>query len=363
MQGINDSLNLYGAKKTLPLPDDYITIDANGNTIWYQWYAGANILELINYTSGWKDPKDDAYYTYYLSSDRKNVQLLWFLEETDGLQTSLPFIGQTYAADYTIRNPKVYGKKLWILVSNVTSTLNTPAQEITTTSVDIDTSTIYTAYLSDSDKITSASVWDLLAMIPNGDCNRIKQTGNSDGDGLYLISPTGSWTTSVYCDMTIAWGWWTLVGRSVSGWSWAFGWGSTLWTVSTNTASYSLGTTTTDMSFSEIMAARYSSSKNIDYAITFGASSDDLDTGTSWTTATTNCDVKYDLGLTTTEKAYTWHCTLFTYWWDGNNVAWFWFGSSSTPSAVGLEVGSWDRVSKATANWAWHGDQGMIFVR
>gem|GEM_PF-6145418 len=33
MQGINDSLNLYGAKKTLPLPDDYITIDANGNTI------------------------------------------------------------------------------------------------------------------------------------------------------------------------------------------------------------------------------------------------------------------------------------------------------------------------------------------
>gem|GEM_PF-5868891 len=35
------------------------------------------------------------------------------------------------------------------------------------------------------------------------------------------------------------------------------------------------------MSFSEIMAARYSSSKNIDYAITFGASSDDLDTGTS----------------------------------------------------------------------------------
>ena len=43
------------------------------------------------------------------------------------------------------------------------------------------------------------------------------------------------------------------------------------------------------------MAARYSSAKNIDYAITFNVDSDDLDTSSSSVFATNNCKLAYDL--------------------------------------------------------------------
>jgi len=69
LKNLTDSLNLYQTKNTLPLPDDYVTVTASGTTIGYQGYVGANILELINYTSGGKDPKDDSYFTYYLSAN------------------------------------------------------------------------------------------------------------------------------------------------------------------------------------------------------------------------------------------------------------------------------------------------------
>ena len=87
---MTDSLNLYGTKNTHPLPDDYVTVTASGTTLGYQGYIGANILELINYQSGGKDPKDDTYFTYYLSKDKKQFQMLAFLEESDGLQSFIP---------------------------------------------------------------------------------------------------------------------------------------------------------------------------------------------------------------------------------------------------------------------------------
>lgn len=65
----------------------------------------------MDFTNGGKDPKDDSYFTYYLTKDRKSLQLLAFMEETL-IKNTLQPNKQTYAADYTNRFPKVYGNQL-----------------------------------------------------------------------------------------------------------------------------------------------------------------------------------------------------------------------------------------------------------
>lgn len=126
---LSDSLQTYAAAKSLPLPDDYIEVQSSGVTIAYQGYVGTDVLETIDYTNGGKDPKDDAFFTYYLTKDRKKLQLLAFMEETLATNTLLEW-NTIYGADYAERSPKVYGQKLWVLVSAEDTTLNTPAQEI-----------------------------------------------------------------------------------------------------------------------------------------------------------------------------------------------------------------------------------------
>lgn len=68
-------------------------------------------MESMDYVDGGKDPKDDSYFTYYLSKDRKKLQLLAFMEETL-LQNTLQPRNSAYAADFTNRFPKVYGNPL-----------------------------------------------------------------------------------------------------------------------------------------------------------------------------------------------------------------------------------------------------------
>lgn len=101
---------MYAATKSLPLPDDYIEITASGTTIAYQGYVGTDVLETIDYTNGGKDPKDDSFYTYYLTKDRKKLQLLAFMEETVAANILAP--QASFAAEYDSRFPKVYGQKL-----------------------------------------------------------------------------------------------------------------------------------------------------------------------------------------------------------------------------------------------------------
>lgn len=128
---LSDALQVYASTKSLPLPDDYIEITASGSQwlIAYQGYVWINVMETMDYTNGWQDPKDDSYFTYYLTKDRKNLQLLAFMEETL-IKNTLQPNKQTYAADYINRFPKVYGNNLWILVSAEDDTLNIPAQDI-----------------------------------------------------------------------------------------------------------------------------------------------------------------------------------------------------------------------------------------
>lgn len=261
MVKLSDSLQVYSATKNLPLPDDYIQITASGALIWYQGYVGVDVLETIDYTNGWKDPKDDSYFTYYLSKDRNSMQLLALMEEQESV-AYLPWsIGTSYALDYSNRFPKVYGKKLWILTQETT---NTPAQEVSgVTSVDIVTENTnsYVAHISDTETFTGTGS-SLKVSIPDGSCKRIKQMGKGSWNGAYTINPGGTWDVLVYCNMETSGGWWTLIARSVSWWAGTFAWGTSTGTLTDLASPYVYGWWS-NLIYTQAMMATYSNQRNI----------------------------------------------------------------------------------------------------
>jgi type II secretory pathway pseudopilin PulG len=220
MVKLSDSLQVYSATKTLPLPDNYVEIEASWSLIAYQWEVWVDVLETIDYTNWGTDPKDGEYYTYYLTKDRKSMQLMAMMEE-QSLSTNFNNnnlnVKNTYAADYEDRFAKVYGRKLWTLTQETT---NTPIQQLSafsSTPFEITTETGYTAHISDTEKIVWTVAWDLQASIKNWSCNRIKQTGWGNGGWFYSVIFEGIDERSIYCYME----WWEAVEDMLE-WEWDF---------------------------------------------------------------------------------------------------------------------------------------------
>lgn len=153
LTSIADGMELYRTTNDLPTPDKYINIFADTKQIATQWYAGKSVLQTISYTKNGKDPKDDTYFSYYLTEDKKYYQLVAFLENQENLESaSISNINQTFANDYSQRYPKVYGNKLGILLSQD----NTPIQEVQEVKdewkIDVENvgTQTYTSYLDDN---------------------------------------------------------------------------------------------------------------------------------------------------------------------------------------------------------------------
>lgn len=153
LAGLSDSLQVYAANRTLPIPSDYANVlsTASGQLLWYQWYMWEDILDTLDYSNGWRDPKNGEYFVYYLSGDRKSVQLMAFMEESTSSIATLP---SSYATDYLDRYPKTYGNKLWIILLEESVT---PIQDLTlvNNNFEIDTTTeSHSVYFWNGDTIT-----------------------------------------------------------------------------------------------------------------------------------------------------------------------------------------------------------------
>lgn len=109
---IADALQVYTTRNSLPLPDNSVTITSGTNTIAYQGDLGEAVLQTIDYSTNARDPKDNTPFTYFLSADRLNFQLLAFMEDQSSLQSFLPNLTQSYANIYQNRFPKTYGRRL-----------------------------------------------------------------------------------------------------------------------------------------------------------------------------------------------------------------------------------------------------------
>lgn len=222
---IYKAMESYRTKWFLPLPADNVVVYASWAIVWYQWYASEDILNKIWYQDEWIDPKDNKYFTYYLTKDLRKAELMTFLEEEESL--SYGIVKQVNALDYTLRIPKVVWNKLGVLTE---SWSKLPIQEVIslkTTWLDIVTTTwSYTAYISDDYKISWT--WSNLAFLKDWagkSCKDLlsKDSGKKWYDWVYYINPTWTWSFQVYCDMTTDDGGWTLV--------WISTWASLSWSV------------------------------------------------------------------------------------------------------------------------------------
>ena len=215
LKSMSDALELYRTKKDLPIPDDKVDVQASGSTIAYQWYIWANVLETIEYTEKWLDPKDKWYFSYYLTKDKKHFQLLSFLEE-ESEDVLANVFNETQAVDYEERVPHVKWKKLWIL----TDENNTPIQDVNSVIsngyLDIQLETnIYKAVFSDQDILSWT--WETLEILKVSsrtywakNCLEILEARLASGDKKYSIFP--QWEKiDAYCNMSNDWWGWTLV--------------------------------------------------------------------------------------------------------------------------------------------------------
>lgn len=154
ISSIFKALESYRTKGFLPIPSNKVNIYASWALVAYQWYAWNDVLSAIWYQDKWVDPKDEFYFTYYLTKDLRTAQLMTLLENE--ITVSYNFMNQANALDYSDRVVKVYGNKLGILTESWTKV---PIQElsniISSWWLDIvKTTSTYTAYLTDDSVIT-----------------------------------------------------------------------------------------------------------------------------------------------------------------------------------------------------------------
>jgi len=388
LSGLRDGLRLWITKGALPLPDDHVEIRNNDTPFLHQWYAGANVLETISYSEVTKDPFDDTYYTYLLSRNRKDFQILGFLEEyNQNVLSSLT--PNTYAVDYSQRFPQVMWKKMWILLEQQT---NTPLQEMQEYSasgyIDLQDSTTneFDAYITDT-YLISWKEEELIWIIPYTTCKKIFDSGLRVSQ-IYNINPTWLNPFEVYCnlDPDMDGGWWALVARShTSGTTDSFWWLLSRGSIRDDNQAYSLWIQSTELNFSEILATSYTSWKTIERAAKIGVDRNYIkDTG-SYATASLSpwCEEVYPLLTNWDSPCDQWSNNSLQRWWmlhypstwvnDSAGVTdtpvythYFFHRASTTDNnynRYGLNTDGWNRESPAWGLWELFGEQGMIFVR
>ena len=183
LTSIYDGLELYATKYDLPLPDDAVEIRDGTSLLGYQGNVGSNILDMLDFSRGGVDPKDDSYFVYYLSANKNDFQLMGFLEEEENVPTV--FFPQTYAKDYSNLYPVVFGEKLGILLDETTKT---PVHEIeavkTAGELDLDGDTeTYTVYFKNDD--TTTGTWGDLGDIIEDERNATTTSSSTSGTTRY----------------------------------------------------------------------------------------------------------------------------------------------------------------------------------
>jgi len=218
MNNLRDGMRLFTTRGPLPIPDNNINIQSNGDVFAYQWYAGEDVLEAISYSLNTFDPLDEEFYTYLLSSNRKDFQLLWYLEESiewtyyQDLQTWL--YSDALANTYFIRYPKVFGKDMWVyILQNTLEPLQVVDKYKNLWYLDIgtDSGSLLQAVISDN-QFLNGFAQDMAGLTPNSTCLTLYREYNYVKNGIYTINPTGSKPILVYCDMDEdglwhGWGW------------------------------------------------------------------------------------------------------------------------------------------------------------
>jgi type II secretory pathway pseudopilin PulG len=222
-------LDYYKIKAPLIVPDKKIEIYSNWTLLWYQWYLSDNIISNIWFKWSGKDPIDDIFYTYYLTSDYRNTWVMAFLENNPNQLSYVnsAFLPKIYAIDYSDRYPIVFWKKIWILLDENKIPIQENASLQSTWKLEISTITSdYTAYIDNKTSISNSwytmevLYWTVLTWIVWNDCDQYIKESNWAPliSWMYLIN-SNTWIYEKYCDMwTTSWSW---VNTRIANCSWS----------------------------------------------------------------------------------------------------------------------------------------------
>jgi len=273
LQNISTTLETYMFKHSkFPMPEDYVKVIYSWNILTYQWKFWETDAQAVpDLKTTPKDPKDDVYYTYTLSADKKHYQLMALLENQsqvvaylwlEKLFTLMIKDNKKFISDYILnivkaedglnssyskRYPYTIWDKLWILLDSGT---NTPVEDYTRWQLVLSWTDVKYKLVCNNWKEIIWSEFEMWKRMEKFGCssdyfvnivdynwwrrrsdwtyaksclkyiqpdnNTVYKYSWTTWDWIYYIKPITTWSSfKVYCDMTTSWGGWTLIMRLV----------------------------------------------------------------------------------------------------------------------------------------------------
>ena len=210
---ISDGLKILSLEKTLPKPDEAITINYWPDAVFYQWKTWNDLQEYTEFTNKMIDPKSGLEYTYIRNKRGNHFQIAAFLEGREAVWERVELLDDaTAASNYIGKYPYLVWKNLGLIVWSG-SYNHVPIEQVEAyqakKNIDLLTETdSFKIYLGNTDVIEW--IWSELSEYnPRANCKRIQESTGTNKSGEFSIDPEGDWTfNSVYCDMeTDGWGW------------------------------------------------------------------------------------------------------------------------------------------------------------
>ena len=200
-----------------------------------------------------------------------------------------------------------------------------------------------------------------ITIVALSSCREIHGSEFDEGTGIYAITTSGDEfeaTVSVYCDMAIDEGGWTLVGRSApDGGGGSFGWKSARGGVHNDDEPYSLNADKADLGFTEILAGAYSSGK------TWGDNAYKLIVPGDFISAYSSSNYRI-AGEAITVLGGCEHPKMFRRCGYTNERDQFFFRDDAGNENYGLLPGAFDTFKDdCDKGGRLNGKQGMVFVR
>lgn len=207
MSEIFSAITSHNITNRIPVPNNKVNITASGQLIWYQWDIGDVLLETINFNGDGIDPRTQEYYSIILDKNKKNFQILWFLENEN-----------EFAVSQNTNNVIVKWNQLWVLMDEY----GLPIQRTNQLSGILDIQNTPNTFISvfseqHSIKWNGEQLWLLKTVfkqwgIYKNSCKKALWNDDSllNRDGKYVIGIDNSQVVEVYCNMTFDWWWWTL---------------------------------------------------------------------------------------------------------------------------------------------------------
>lgn len=199
---------------SLPLPSGYIEIKKWSKLVSYQWHVWQKLLDSMEYTSKWRDPETNDFFTYSLSKNKKSIAIMALLEEDPVIKNYVTH-NNVYADGEEFKYPYIEWKKVWVIIDNENVPVNNILANKTSWEFNLYNESDQYKLLLANDEVYTWTGGALINAAKDYSCKRIKDLDPGTENGIYpLDTDWDGILTSNYCNMQIEGWWWTLVMKA-----------------------------------------------------------------------------------------------------------------------------------------------------